>query len=287
MDEAALTVSFSNPSAVSAAGDCLKIEQKPWGKDVGKTSNMQAIHGIAAAVNGGRWPDMYCGGLNGVFVGTVYAYPCDPYLIYQFKVSHGLVTSKMVEVAVREEIIQCSMQLEHATDYPVLSMLAQAWIGHCYDHNGNITGRPVVTEIDNKIVFDQEVYGSLRVQYQVLRHVYRVTVSKRLSSIENNYQSIAYAVWNGGVIWIDIEAPANFEAFDGDCGNGAWYDGDGNLIDLSPRGSMCVNDKTKIPVAVTADKNVTMDYCNQEEIESVISETVDYEEIWDECHKND
>lgn len=285
MTEAGLTISFTNPSAAAAADCALKIEQKPWGKDVGKTSNMQAIYGIAAAVNGGRWPAMYCGGLNGVFVGTVYAYPCEPHLSYQIKVSHGLVTARTIEIAIREEIIQCSLKLEHDTDYPVLSMLSKSWVGHCYDNEGNITGRPIVTEVDNKIVFDQAVYGSLRVRYQVLRHVYEVTVSKRLNSIENNYQSVAYGVWDGGVIWIDIEAPAGFEAFDGDCGNGAWYDEDGNLIGLSPRGDVCVEDKTRIPTAVIADKNVTVDYCSGEETEAVIRETVDYEKIWDECHK--
>lgn len=281
MNEAALTIPFSNPSA-AAGGDCLKIEQEPWGKDVGKTTNMQAILAVSAAVYGARWPKAYCGGLDGRFKATVYVYPCDPHMSYQFKVSHGLVSGRSIGVPIREEVVQCGLQLEHTLDYPALIIVSKAWPGSCYDNRGTVTSRPTVTVDGNKVTLNKQVYGSLRIRYLVIRHIYDVTVSKRLDALENTYQSVAFCVFNGGVEWIDIEAPAGFEDTDGECGNGGIYDEDGNLIRLSGV-DICSPDYHKLPVAVTADRRIKVDFCSQETISDKTNETVDYDSQREEC----
>lgn len=286
MTEAALTIPFSNPSA-AAGSDCLKIEQEPWGKDVGQVSNVQGILAISASIYGKRWPQAFCGGLNGVSRATVFVYPCaDIGLNYQFKVSHGEVIQQAIEVGYREETIQCSMKLEHEPDYPVMFMGAMAWIGHCYDSRGTITGRPVVSFADGKIVFSKKVYGSVRIRYTAMRHAYQVQISRRQDAIENKYQSVAYAVWNGGIKWIDIDPPARFEEFDGDCGNGAFYHpllqdgyGDGQLSGTD----ICLGKYTKLPVAVTADRHIVVNYCSQEQISDKTTESAEYETTRDEC----
>jgi len=280
MTEASLTIPFSDSSATPE--NYLKIEQEPWGKDVGKTTNMQAILAVSAAVYGGRWPNANCGGLNGEFRATVYVYPGNPHMSYRFKVSHGRVTHGPLGVPFREEIIQCGLQLEHETDYPIFAVITKAWIGRCYDNEGNITIRPEVTIVGNKIILSKKVYGSLRIRYMAIRHTYHVIVSKRLNAIENTYQSVAYAVYDGGVEWTDIEAPANFEELEGECGNGAWYDDDGNFMRISGV-DICNPDGHRFPAAVTADRLIDQDYCSREITDDRIIESVDWDSVKEEC----
>lgn len=279
MVESPITINFANRSS-AASRDCLKIEQEPWGKDVGETSNMQGILGIAAAINGGSYPEVNCAGMNGEFNATVYVYLCDPQMNYQFKVSHGTVSGRTAETKYREEIIQCSMNLEHTTDYPVRAMARMAWIGNCYDGRGNVVAHPTAEHADGVITVDQKVWGSLRVRYTVTRHTYHVTIQRRWEALENKYNSVAYCVWDGGVKWLDIEAPANFEAFDGDCGNGAFYDPnlqngyeDGQLS----KTDICQSEYNRLPVAATADRKIKINYCTQETISDVVNTTEDYE----------
>lgn len=283
MAEHSLSISFSNAAAADVVCSGAMIEQEPWGKDVGETSQSQAIQAIAALMYGGRWPNANCGGVDGRFRATVYVYTCDISLGYRVGVSHGIVTGLGVEFPIREETVQCSMELEHELDYPVWAMLSKSWFGKCYDTSGNITSRPIVTIVDDKkIVLSKKVYATLRVRYMVLRHVYYITVSKRLTVLENTYQSVAYCVWPGGVVWIDIQAPTNFEATDGECQNGAWYDPETGLMTHVSGMHVCDEDKYSIPVATNADMHIDVDYCSQEPEDPVITDNVDWEEKIDE-----
>jgi len=289
MAEASLTINFT-PLSSSVSRDCLKIEQEPWGKDVGETTNMQGVAGIVAAITGSLWPDRKCGA-NGIgeFTATVYVYSCENIgRNYQFKVSHGSVSGRTIETAYREELVQCSMQLEHNTDYPVKQIATTAWIGHCYDERGTMTGRPEVDiSDDGKITLSKKVWGSLRIRYTVERHIYEVTINRRFGALENKYVSVAYAVWDGGIKWIDIDAPANFEEFDGDCENGAYwkniFDENGNLIGNNGQGTadICGHRYRTVPTAVSADRNITVDYCTQEVTGDSVSERVEDDETTD------
>lgn len=274
-DKATLSISFDN--STDSQETCVKIEQEPWGKDVGETTQSQAIEAIAALMYGGSWPVTNCGGFEGRFQATVYVYPCEYGLNYRLGVSHGFVSGRLIEVPIREETIQCSMELEHELDYPVWAILSKSWLGKCYDTDGNITTKPNVTVVDGKlIVLDKQVYGTIRVRYSVFRHVYYITVYKRQEALENTYQSVAYAIWDGGVVWIDVKAPTGFEDTDGECENGAWYDEDGSMTHISGM-DVCDEDEYSVPVSVNANKHVEVDYCSQVEGDPVINESVDWE----------
>ena len=283
MADVALNIGFAN--STDDQYNCLLLEQEPWGEDVGETSELQGIQAISAAINGTAWPEVNCGGLNAEFNAIIYAYPCSSGMSYNFKVSHGSVSTRAIDIVYREEIVQCSMKLSHTLDYPVQSMGATSWIGHCYNASGNITQAPAVSIDGRNVLFSEEVYGSFRVRYVVIRHIYYVTVSERTNAIENTYQSVVYAVWDGGVNWLDIEAPANFETYAGDCGNGAFYDdGDGDgLQDGYEDGqlsqtSVCSDKYVNVPSVVEADRKITVDYCSQEVIEDTTTERVEDEQ---------
>jgi hypothetical protein len=285
LSEQYITISYSNRS--TAQDNCLKFEQEPWSQDVGKTSEMQAILAISAATYGGRWPEVNCGGLNGQFNATMYVYPCTG-ATFQFHVSWGRVVSRRAELLYREDIIQTDLELKHTPDYPVRFMALMSWIGKCYDHDGNVVAAPSADyDSDTGVItVSREVYGSLRVRYTVRRYTYQVQINRRPTAQENKYQSTAYVVFNGGVKWLEIEAPSGFEAFDGDCGNGAFYEGnlqngyyDGGLSQTS----VCTPEYSKLPTAVTADRYIEVAYCSQEVISDKTKETVDWDTEKEKC----
>lgn len=286
MSEAALTISFISPAAASADLG-LKIEQEPWGKDVGKTSTIQTIAAIRHILNGSPMPTLNCGGANGMFRTRVFVYPADLETAFQFKLSNGLVISNAIEFPIREEIIHCGMMLEQTTDYPVHSIISGAWLGDCYDGNGARTTHPDVEIDGNKITFAKQVYGSVRLRYLVYRRVYVVQISKRETALENKYKCLAFCVYDGGVEWIDVEAPAGFEETGGACENGdifkymedlkTWLNGRIGHVDI------CQHRYRTVPVAAYADQKIKVAFCPQEIVSDTTTENVDTETEEIEC----
>ena len=277
---------------IPEASSYLKLEQEPWSDNVGKMSTTRGMLVIAAAANGGLFPEVFCGGLNGTFNATVHVYPYPAELPFTLKVSHGHVASRFMALPIREETIQCGFQTELSPEYPVHVWGGVQWVGNCYDRNGNIVPRPTVTRVGNILKLSEQVYGSIRIRYTVVRHTYTISISSRTDAIENKYQSVAYAVFDGGVVWLDVTAPAGFEEFDGDCGNGAFYDDsllpDGYTDGQLSQTTLCSTRYTRYPIAARADKEVEVDYCTQEVIsEKISASTADYEmREWQDCISN-
>ena len=277
MSEADLTVSFAHRHVTPDY--FLIIEQEPWGKDVGKTTILQAIAAMQTVIYGSSMPTLNCGGANGKFRTRVFVYPSAPDAAFQFKLSNGFVISATVEFAIREEIIQASMELKQTTDYPVFSVISSAWLGKCYDNQGNTVNPPGAEIESNVITFDKKVYGSLSIRYRVKRWVYVLEIRKRQLAIENTYQSLAYAVYNGGVEWCDVEAPAGFEESDGACQNGDIF---GYMEDLNNwlngrigHVNVCHHRYRTVPVAAYANRKIEVDYCTQEINSDETTERID------------
>ena len=282
--------------------DYVIIEQKPWAKDVGRTSNSQGILAIGTMIFGeelfgGVLPLPNCGGADG-FDAPVYVYPSSADLNYVFDVSHGGASSAIatsdksesdvasgkplgvVGVVTREEVVQCGYNSSANTEYPVQRMVSKQWIGKCYDSVGNVVSRPSVTQKGRALFFSKKVYGSVRVKYKVHRVTYTVRVPERDDSIENNFQSVAFCRWDGGVEYKEIEAPSGYEITLGDCDNGLPDGSDGST-------DICPDDRGQgsYPVAVHADRHTKVDYCSQQITSDKVTESVDYDrEPGEECN---
>lgn len=270
-----LNISLSTSSADEL--DYVLIEQEEWGKDVGRTSLPQGILAIGAMAFGGVLPLPNCGGFDG-FDANVYAYPSRNDLAFKFAVSHGTCQSGIIQTLTRTEIINCSLQNSVDTKYPVQDMQSMVWIGPCYDKNGSIVPRPSVLQKGRFIYFSDKVLGSLRVTYGVYRIVYNVRIEKREYSIENNFESVAYTVWDGGINAKDIEVPSGYEYTDGKCDNGKDPDQDGSITTICPpplHGTY--------PISVQADRNTKVGYCPQLILKDVITERAITSEDEDEC----
>ena len=259
--------------------DYVLIEQKPWAKDVGRTSKSQGILAIGSMIFGGNLPQPNCGGLAG-FDTPVYIYPSRPDLQFVLKVSHGEYQVGKIETMIREEIIKCGLNDTATTEYPVAAMQSMVWLGPCYDGRGNITAYPTVIQQGRDFHFSAKVLGSIRVKYAVNRITYNVRIEERDDSIENNFQCLAFCVGNGWGNWKEIEAPSGYDDTKGNCGNGI-EKGDG-----ADGTSICSPEwgKGTYPVAVRADRATDMEYCSQEITSDNITESVETEnEPGEEC----
>lgn len=256
------------------------IEQEPWGKDVGRTSMLQGIQGIQASIYGGLFPDPNCGGLNG-FDTPIYVFPSRPELNVKFALSHGSFMPCKVENVIREEVVQCGLQDSAEIDYPPVGIVTLSWIGKCYDESGNELPKPAVVVIGRRLSFSQKVFGSIRARYSVYRKTYACRIEERDDSIENNFDAVAYARWNGGVVWLEINPPSGYDATRGNCGNGVYgQDGGGNSDICSPQGS-------KYPVAARANRHTKVVYCLQEIMSDETTEIIDYDNDKQPCHEPD
>lgn len=198
MDEQTISVSFALPSREDKE-DYILIEQEPWPKDVGKTTVLQGLAGMSAILFATPFPTVNCGGDSTGFDTPIYVYPSRRGLHFTFAVSHGEYLPGVSLVNYRDEMKQCGLVDSIELDYPPLFTPSLQWIGDCYDERGAIISRPVITVVGRTIFFSKRVYGSFRARYRVYRKVYNVRVESRDDSIENNFDSVAYCVWNGGV----------------------------------------------------------------------------------------
>ena len=98
-------------------------------------------------------------------------------------------------------------------------------------------------------------------------------IEKRDDSIDNQFQSVAYAVWDGGVQWHELSPPSGYDITEGNCGNGL------------PGGSstICDPNHDKYIKAVRADRYIGIDYCTQVVREDRVTESVDYDNAEDTC----
>jgi hypothetical protein len=278
MSNHTLSISLATPGADES--DYILIEQEPWPSDMGRTSVLQGIQGIYASIFGSLFPDPNCGGLNG-FDTPIYLFPSRSSLNFTFALSHGEFVPCISETLTREEVVQCGLQDSANIEYPPASAVSLSWIGKCYDENGNELGKPTVTVSGRKLSFSEKVYGSIRARYQVYRKTYNCRIEERDDSIENNFESVAYARWDGGIVWLEINPPSGYDATLGDCGNGVYgQDSGGTTAICAPAGS-------KYPSAARANRVTKIEYCSQEVMSDETTEIIDYDNDKTPCHEPD
>lgn len=270
-EEQAQTYSLSFSTQYAQDADYLLIEQEPWPEDVGVTTHLQAIAAISSFLFDTTVPEINCGGDTDGFDTLVYVYPSRVSLIYTFHISHGEYIRGISEMLIREETQQAGLNDSVQVDYPPISSISIQWIGQCYDSTGAVTARPLVTVVGNTIYFSKKVYGSLRLRYSVLRITYKVRVEERDDAVENNFDSIVFCVWDGGIKWLRCDPPSGYEATKGECDNGFYdtdsTDGDDSMhIGDQPDGSPDEDeDPNQAPDDTDgADLRVGIDYCSQE-----------------------
>lgn len=155
---------------------------------------------------------------DGCMTATIYAYPVPWNLRYRLHVTHGSVSSRVERVQEFRELIQVRLQDPGTAirpDYPVRQLIDYEWFGDVYNSEGDVINGPNIEVIENELFLDGRVYGTIDVTYSVERHFYTVEIQPDYSRPEGDeYKSVAYAPFEGGVEWEEIDpAPSvNFDA---------------------------------------------------------------------------
>jgi len=191
------------------------------------------------------------------FSAVVLAYPYPETLIYNTGAVNGLLSGPLRTLITKTETLKFSLGNTASLKYPVHTFIRGQWLSNVYDVGGGITSQPTVLQDGRELSVDSKVYGTYEVKYTTVVDVYTMTVSLILDAIENFFQSVFYAWFDGGVELLDIDPPPNAEenwANGVDCNGGVV--GGSNLIIINPD-----DDPYRAPTVGPADKTIDLDYC--------------------------
>ncbi len=257
MGDTSLNITLSSPAPETV--DAMFLEQEDYSDYLGKVTKaamIQSILGFIFPETSVTLPNN-CGGADGIFETIIFAYFYEENLTYDIGTSQGLLGMGVVESLDYVEYLNISLKEEVNFSYPSRQLKILEWEGAAYNKRGEVIPYPDYTVDSKGLKFDSEVYGSLKVRYNVIRHRYVLTVeSLQLSDpgvIENKYQAVVYARWDGGVTWLEVEAPHGFEDFDGRCGSGG--------TTVQPP-----EEPDSPPFASPTNKDIYIDYCTQEPV---------------------
>ncbi len=147
----------------------------------------------------------------------------------------------------------CDLRTELETKYPPLAIVSYSWLGDAYSPAGEVLTRPEVTISGGLIRIAAPVYGTLMVNYSVLRHLYTLDTPLRPEAVENAAQSHLYACWDGGNTVLAIKQPDGAE--EGACNYDVTY--------LMPD---FIDNRQPPDHVDPEDVTVEVDYCTGQEI---------------------
>ena len=253
-----LNITLVNPSSATASRDLLRLEQEPWGSDIGKVSKKDTVGFILGTMFpefSSVIPDIDCGmEIDGSIKCNILAYPAYPTLNYVLDASYGFLGPKEIKELEEKEAIVLSSSSSAKLKYPTKGVTRYYWEGDVFDYFGGLTPPPVVTFSSDEIELDKVVSGVLIVEYAVVRHDYVLTVFPREEAEENKFSSVVYGRYTGGINWVEVEPPPNAdELSDGTltCGFGS-----GGETSVGEDG-----DDWEPPVATHKDYITEIDYC--------------------------
>lgn len=234
--------------------DALILEQEEWNDNINHFTTMDLIDQVEDSLYETVYSNYECGVEDGTFVTALFVYPYDTNLAYNLKVTWGDLSDSSISEIIVKESINFSITRELELKYPVRSIVSYNWYAGVWDGEGNPLVEPNISFDGQKVITDQDVYGSLRVVYKTERHTYRVEIQAREDVVENFFTSVAYAWWDGGITMLEIESPVNAEDdyFKGlTCRNRSIVSTTKDDPDWQP------------PTADSEDETINIDYCTQ------------------------
>ena len=119
-------------------------------------------------------------------------------------------------------------------------------------HRAEEVSYPTLTRLENNILADQKVYGTVEIVYKTIEHSALIYVPAR-ESIENRFQSVVWCRWGGGVKMLELSEPPNAESS---------LEQDETCEGRYSNFSVIHKDHFKPPYAEEADKDIFSDYCS-------------------------
>ena len=187
---------------------------------IGKTepvTKLDLVNEIAARIYGGAGANIDCGIINGAFWTRVFAYPDPATLSYRIGITRGQLYDLVIETIEVVENLSFMLTKEVQATYPVLQLIAKEPVGPCWGADGGVISLPKITVSGNKFLVPEPIYGTVRVTYTTVRHVRRVIIPAKDGYIEEPYQSLVWASWDGGVRLLTLKVPKKTHPSDANC----------------------------------------------------------------------
>jgi hypothetical protein len=127
-------------------------------------------------------------------------------LRYTLDVTNGRFLSQEVEYLDFSETIDTNGQKEIGLRYSNQGGGSANWVSGAYTIYGTPLPSPTLKIIGNTLYVSEEVYGVVLVTYRVVRHIYVFKVTPYIGAEENRFQCFAWAVWDGGTTYVEIDS---------------------------------------------------------------------------------
>ncbi len=250
------TVTFK--TSRRAIVEALIMEQAPWSGGTGVVTKLDFVKAVASTLYGDPENEIDCGMDGDCYSSGLFIYPFDVSLPYQVDITHGELGELIIQDVEVREIINFSLDTERSTRYPIQSLVSYEWYSDTYDVNGAITSDPVISIENNTISTSKKVYGAVVISYMTLRHARTLLVPPREESVENVFDSYAWARWNGGVKMLKLKPPTGAEDAYFNQQNCVWGGRFGTIIPPDEPGD---------PYISGSGEDINIEYCTQKIIE--------------------
>lgn len=253
------TIKFVSALAADSEGS-LQIKQEEWKENTGFVTkadlytimyNQLRNQSISGAMD--------CGFDSDTSISCkIYVYPNPASLNYQLYTSYGNMSSFYIDNFLQKERVDFSVSNKGSLSFATPQGITYRWEGVVRDKTGASIGYPSVSFDGDSVILDQAVYGTLFVQYYVVRHVYTLSATARVKDGEvsqDAFGAVIYGVYNGGISWTELQPPpyATELAAGGECGSIS--------IELPEEEE---DSYTPPKYAPTIEKVSTWDYCSGE-----------------------
>lgn len=204
-----MTINFADEDAISLVTDLLVIEQKEWVNTIGKVRMSDFYNFVYHILDSSAYESEVDCGLNsdGTCTSLIYVYPKVSNLSYQMHTSFGILSDRIIDDFLHQELITFNIAKTGNLTYSPSGNTSYSWVGHVYDSAGNIRRAPSVN-VDSfgNIVLSEKVYGTLKVEYMLRRHIYTLNVTPRESGTDR-FGAVVYGLYEGGLSWLSITNP--------------------------------------------------------------------------------
>ncbi len=269
MTEASITINFADAVEVGGIRDLLILEQEEWADDTGKVKMSDFYNFTYNVLKSSTVENTVSCGLNadGSCTLIIYAYPKVPDLGYQLHTSYGSLSGRSNEGFDHQELITFNIAKKGLLSYFPNGRVSASWLGSVYDSAGNVKAQPVISVDEfGSITIPEKVYGTMKVEYPVLRHKYTLTVVPRESGTDM-FGAVVYGLYTNGISWMNIDPPPDADAL----ASGSVECGGLRLsIDLLPDEE---NDGNIPNAAPKVNRVITTDHCSQVVLSDVITYT--------------
>lgn len=255
-----LTIPYAVPSRDEL--DLLLIEQEEWDGNIGVVTTAEMLRYVSSYIYNQLYSSSTpCALVDGQLQCYINAYPRQEGLVYRLLSSWGNVSGPRGGKTDITEILNFTLTSEERVKYPCHNIKRVSWLDVCYNAEGAVVPNPQLTVEGDSVIVDSTVYGSVEVLYTTEKYTHILTVPRREDAIEGFFSAAVYALYHGGISWIEVDMPDNFDetSLDDNCG----IDGSVSVVwpEDDPR-----------PVSDNPYRRRTVvNYCTQETISDVIS----------------